>query len=513
MPHPREPLVYLVGAGPGHPGLLTLRAVEVLGRADVVLHDKLVPLRLLEHAPATAERICVTDLPGCHPERWPHIHEVMIARARQGQVVVRLKGGDPFIFGRGGEEAEALTQAGIPFECVPGVTAALAAAACAGIPLTHRSHASALAIITGHENLAKPDSSLDWEALARFPGTLAIYMGISRLAQITQALLEHGKDPATPAAVVHRASTGEQVTVDATLADLPRLVQGSGVSAPSIILIGSVVGLRPALSWFERRPLFGKRVVVTRPERQAGDLVHRFEELGAIVYGLPAVTIREPADWGPVDRALARLAEFDWLVFTSANGVEYFLRRLRRTGRDLRALGGVKLAAIGPGTADALRAAHLEPDLVPAVYRSEELANALKEHAAGQRILLARADRGRDLLRQELDGVAQVEQVAVYSQADAIDAESDVLDCLRRGEIDVVTFTSSNIAQAVLRALDETSRARILRGEVRLVSISPVTSAKITELGFPVAAEAKVYTAAGLLDAVIELAGQVAVSG
>lgn len=504
-------MVYLVGAGPGNPGLLTLRAAEVLGRADVVIHDKLVPLRLLDHASASAERICITDLPGCHPERWPHIHEVMIEKARQGKVVVRLKGGDPFIFGRGGEEAEALANAGIPFECVPGVTAALGAASFAGIPLTHRSHASAIALITGHENLAKPGTSLDWAALARFPGTLAIYMGISRLAQITQALLENGKDPATPAAVVHRASTGEQITIDSTLAELPQAVLGSGVSAPAIIVIGTVVGLRSKLTWFEQRPLFGKRIVVTRPERQAGELVRKLEDLGAIPYVLPAVAIREPADWAPVDRALERLGEFHWIVFTSANGVDYFLRRLRHNGKDLRALANVKLAAIGPGTVEALRRHFLEADLVPAVFRSEELASALKPRVTGQRVLLARADRGRDVLRQELAEVAQVEQVAVYSQADAVDPESEILDCLRRGEIDFVTFTSSNIAQAFLHALDETCRRRIHSGEVRLISISPVTSGKIAELGFPVAAEAKEYTSQGLLEALVEVARSVVV--
>jgi uroporphyrinogen III methyltransferase/synthase len=502
----QEAKVYLVGAGPGNPGLLTLRAAECLACSDVVIYDKLVPRRLLEHVPSTAERICVSELPGFHPNRYPFIHRAMIDAARQGKRVVRLKGGDPFIFGRGGEEAEALRQAGIPYEIVPGVTSGLAAAACAGIPLTHRAHASAVAFVTGHENPAKPETALDWGALARFPGTLVIYMGISRLTLIVRALLEHGKAPDTPAAVIHWGSTGDQRTVEAPLYNLPAAVQAAGLVAPAIIVIGPVVTLRQRLAWFEQRPLFGKRVLVTRPRHQAGDLVRRLEELGAVPFVLPAVEVREPADWALGDAALARLADFQWLVFTSANGVHALIRRLRQIGRDLRALGPLRLAAIGPATAEALRSYHLEPDLVPAEFRSEGLIELLKEKAAGQRVLLARADRGRELLREELARVATVEQIAVYSQVDTLEADPEVLDCLRRGEIDYVTVTSSNIARALARLLDETCRARLQSGAVRLVSISPVTSETIRELGWPVAAEATEYTIAGVLQALTALA-------
>jgi uroporphyrinogen III methyltransferase/synthase len=498
--------VFLVGAGPGHPGLLTLRAAECLSQADVVLYDQLVPLRLLEHAPAHAERICVADLPGCHPERWPHIHAALIAAARQGKRVVRLKGGDPFIFGRGGEEAEALRQAGIAYEVVPGVTAALGAAACAGIPLTHRSYASAVAFITGHEDPDKPENMLDWQALARFPGTLVVYMGMARLGQIVAALLEQGKDPATPAAAIRLATTGEQQTVVAPLRDLPDAVRSVSMRAPAIIIIGSVVSLRPQLAWFEKRPLFGKRVLVTRPRPQAAELLHRLEELGALPFSLPALSVREPDNWTQVDRALADLAGYDWLVFTSANGVHALLNRLRQLGRDLRALGNVRLAAIGPATAAALRSYFLEPDVVPSEYRSESLAAVLKELVAGQRVLLARADRGRDVLRAELAAVATVDQVAVYSQVDALETGSEAFDLLREGRIGYVTVTSSNIARALARALDAQSRARIAAGEVQLVSISPVTSATIRECGLPVAAEATEYTVAGVIAALVGLA-------
>jgi uroporphyrinogen III methyltransferase/synthase len=501
-----EPRVFLVGAGPGHPGLITIRAVECLAQADFVLYDQLVPRRLLDYAPAAAERLCVSALARRHADRCPRVHQTLIDAARQGKCVVRLKGGDPFVFGRGGEEAEALRRAGIPYEIVPGVTSGLAAAACAGIPLTHRLHASGVALVTGHEDPAKATSAVDWANLAHFPGTLVVYMGLSRLPLLVQALIENGKPPETPAAAIQWGTTGDQRTVEAPLADLPAAVKAAGLTAPAILVIGAVVALRSQLAWFERRPLFGKRVLVTRPRHQAEELVRRIEDLGATVLVLPVVEIREPSEWGPVDRALGDLSRYQWLVFTSANGVHATVRRLRHLGRDLRALGALRLAAIGPGTADALRGYWLEPDLVPAEYRSEALAAALHERARGQRILLARADRGRDVLREELAAVAEVEQVAVYSQVDAAEIDAYLVDALRRGEIDFITLTSSNIARGLVRVLDETCKARIAAGEVKLVSISPVTSAAVRELGLPVAAEATTYTTDGVVDALRKLA-------
>ncbi|MBI3407293.1 MAG: uroporphyrinogen-III C-methyltransferase [Planctomycetes bacterium] len=518
--------VYLVGAGPGHPGLLTLRAVECLRQADLVLYDKVVPDAILEHAPECAAKICVASLEPARTERHRPTHETMIAAARLGKKVVRLKSGDPFIFGRGGEEAQALQAAGIPFEIVPGVTAAQAAAAFAGIPLTQRGQASAVAFITGHEDPANPEASLDWNALARFPGTLAIYMGMSRLDKIVPALIAGGKDPGAPSCVVHRASAGDQRTVAAPLAEMAGAVRALGLTAPAIIIIGSVVSLREELSWFEKLPLFGKRVLVTRPRHQAGSLVQRLVELGATPLVLPVVEIRDPPDWSPVDRAIANLPAYTWLVFTSANGVHAFMRRLRGGGRDARALAQSKLAAIGPKTAETLRQYHLHADLVPEAFQSEHLAAALRDRiSASDRVLLVRADRGRELLRQELTGVCAVEQIAAYSQVDAVDATtvdattvdattvdatktgpaSSILDQLRRGEIDFVTLTSSNIARAFLRGLDATCRARLESGETRLVSISPVTSADIRAVGFPVAAEARQAISEGLVEALIEL--------
>jgi uroporphyrinogen III methyltransferase/synthase len=501
--------VALVGAGPGHPGLLTLRAVECLGRADLVLYDRLVPVEMLVHAPPGARKVCVDELAGCHVERVPRVHQAMIDAARQGLRVVRLKGGDPFVFGRGGEEALALREAGIAFEVVPGVTAALGAAACTGIPLTHRQCSSAVALVTGHEGAGKTGSHLDWAALARFPGTLVFYMAVASLETIVTSLLAHGKPAGTPAAAIERGTTARQRTVQATLAELPAVVQQANVQAPALVVLGDVVNLRDRLAWFEERPLFGRTVLVTRPQHQAAEMVARLEELGAAAVVLPVVDIVEPADWGPVDAALARLGSYQWLVFTSSNGVRAMLTRLLATGRDLRALGSVKLAAIGPATAEQLRTWHLTADVVPGEFNSEGLVEVLRERVRGQRVLLARADRGIELLRDELARVADVEQVAVYSQVDArLETAHPVLDGLRKGEIDFVTLTSSNIARALLGAVDERVREHVQSGRTRLVTISPRTSAVVRDLGFAVAAEAREYTTAGVIEAVCALARQ-----
>lgn len=504
---PSPGTVYLVGAGPGHPGLLTLRGAECLAMADVVLYDRLAAPALLDHAPPAARRVCVEELAPHHPERWPHIHRLLIDEALAGRRVVRLKGGDPFVFGRGAEEAEALRSAGVPYEIVPGVTAALGATAFAGVPVTHRAHASAVAFVTGHEQPGREGSRLDWAALAAFPGTLVFYMAVARLEAIVAALLEKGKPATTPAALVYRGTTPQQRVLSVPLGDLPVRAKEEGFASPSLLVVGEVVTLRPDLAWFEQLPLFGKRVLVTRPRHQAGGMVRQVEALGGSAAVLPVVEIAEPADWAPVDEAITSLSQFDWLVFTSSNGVQAFLGRLRHLGRDLRALGGVKLATIGPATADALRAFHLEPDYVPEEFNSEGLAAGLRDRVRGQRVLLARADRGIELLRDELSPVArEVRQVAVYSQRDAALAGGTTLKELERGELDYVALTSSNIARGLLGALSPGGREQIRSGRVRLASISPRTSAAIRETGLPVAAEATEYTTAGVIQAICRLA-------
>jgi len=508
--HETAPKVYLVGAGPGNPGLVTLRAAELLAHADLVLHDQLVPENLLELSSPLATRICVRDLPGQHPDKYPAISKVLIEAAQAGKVVVRLKGGDPLIFGRGGEEAEALRAAGLTFEIVPGVTAALAAGAFLEIPLTHRSYSSAIALVTGHEPPNKPSNKLDWKALAAFPGTLAIYMGIAKLPAIVSELIKHGKDTGTPAAIVERASCGEQRAIYGTLQTIEATRKAAGIEAPGLVIIGEVVSHRSSSPWSENRPLFGRRVLVTRPAHQAAGMIRKLESLGAVVSRLSVIEIREPADLVALDRSLEQVREgnWDWLLFTSANGVDAFLNRLEKMGRDLRDLGGIKLAAIGPKTAAALRKYRLRADVVPeSTFSSEGLAEALEPHVVGKRVLLARANRGRELLRDELAKVAaRVEQVTVYDQVDSVSVSTGVMDALRRGEIRYIALPSSNIARGVLGTFDETIRGRVERGEIRLVAISPETGKAIRELGYAVAAEAEIFTEDGLISAIVKLA-------
>jgi uroporphyrinogen III methyltransferase / synthase len=481
-----------------------MRAVACLGRADLVLYDRLVPDRLLEFARAGAERVCVTELAPRHSDRGTQVQEMMIRAARSGRCVVRLKGGDPFVFGRGGEEAEALRDAGVPYEVVPGITAGIGAAAYAGIPLTHRSLASAVAFVAGHEDPSKHQSAVDWSLLARLPGTLVVYMGMGQLQHVAAELISNGRRADTPSAVVQLATSPSQRTVDGPLCEIARRAEAAGLSAPAVLIVGEVVALRDRLSWFEKRPLFGKRVVVTRPRHQAAGMVRRLEELGAAVFTLPLVEIRRLADWSRVDNAIARLKNVDWLVFTSANGVHAFLGRLLELKADIRALGSTKLAVIGPATADALRSYHLEPDLVPSQFRSEELSRALRERVRGQHVLIARADRGREILREELAPIANVEEIAVYSQVDLQLTDPEVLGRVNRGEVDYIALTSSNIARAFGRALDQSSRQLVASGRVKLVTISPVTSSAVREVGLPVAGEAVTYTSEGLIDALVK---------
>ncbi len=501
----KDPQVFIIGAGPGHPGLLTLRAVECLALADLVLYDKLVPNSLLEHARPGAELVCVSELSSSHKDRYLPIQETMLQAVHQGKRVARLKGGDPFIFGRGGEEVEFLRNNEVHYEIVPGVTSALGTAGCAGIPLTHRSYSSMLMLVTGHEMPDKPETAVDWPALGRFPGTIVIYMGLSRISFISQTLMEHGKTPDTPAAAIHWGSTGLQHTVEAPLAELPEKVLSAGFASPTLIFIGKVVGLRSQLSWFEKRPLFGKRILITRPKKQAAALAHRLELLGAVPFILPALDILPLDDWSEVDKSIGKIEDYHWLVFTSANGVAAFLDRLLFLGKDLRHLGSLKLAAIGPKTAEALQKYHLIADLVPKVFRSEELAEELAPLVKGQRVLLARANRGRDVLPQELAKVAQVEQIAVYNQVDGVDPDSPVVDNIRRGEVEFVTLTSPNVARAFLKTMDETCCHRFHSGEIKLVSISPVTSEVIRDMDFPVSAEATEFTSNGLVERIIRL--------
>jgi len=505
MPRPNHQLtsdtgtVYLVGAGPGDPGLITLRGLGCLQQADAVLYDYLCNPLLLDHAPPQAERICL----GRHgrAEIWSPeaIHARMVQLAREGKTVVRLKGGDPSVFSRVAQEVEALEQASIAYEIVPGVTAGLAAASYAGVHVTHRDVASAVALVAGQENPDKYGPSLDFHALARFPGTLIFYMGVTTAPRWTQSLITAGLPADTPAVIVRRCSLPDQVRVCCRLDEVAaHLSPRTSIPPPVVVIVGRAAGLNADKSWFERRPLFGKRVMVTRPRDQCLALGELLMRQGADCIIQPAIQITDPTDWTPVDDCLAHLARFDWLVFSSANGVRRLLERLFFLHHDLRALGGRQLAAIGPGTADELARYHLRADLQPAEYRAEALASVLAPAVRRRRVLLVRASRGREVLAQRLcEAGADVEQAVVYESCDVATADAEAAAQLEQGRIDWITVTSSAIARSLVKLFGAQLR------RARLVSISPVTSATLRELGYPPDAEAETYTMAGVVDALL----------
>ena len=478
--------VYLVGAGPGDPGLLTVRGAEVLRSADVVVYDRLVHPSLLDHAPADAERIYAGKSPGSAEMSQDGINALLVDRDRAGSTVVRLKGGDPFVFGRGGEEAEALARAGVPFEVVPGITSAIGAPAYAGIPVTHRGASTHFTVVTGHEDPAKGTVDVDWGALAGAGGTLVILMGAGRVGKIASRLVEGGMAADTPVAAVRNGTRADQQTVRATLAT----IADAGVQAPAAIVVGDVAALD--LSWFESRPLFGRSVVVTRAREQVSGLRQRLEGLGAEVLELPAIAIE------PVDFELPPLDRYAWLVFTSANGVTAFLERgLSPAGLDARALAGVRIAAIGPGTAAALAENGLRADLVPERFVAESLLDAFPAPGRdGERVLLARAERARDVLPAGLaERGYEVDVLGVYRTV-AAPADPAVVDRVRRGDVDAITFTSSSTVTNLCDLLGDVPEPQPL-----VASIGPVTSTTAKERGLRVDVEATEHTIDGLVEA------------
>jgi uroporphyrinogen III methyltransferase/synthase len=479
--------VYLVGAGPGDPGLLTVRGAELLARAEVVVFDRLAHPSLLDLAPASAARIDVGKAPGRVAMDQDGINATLVEHGLAGRRVVRLKGGDPFVFGRGGEEAEALIDAGVPFEVVPGITSAIAAPAYAGIPVTHRGLSTHVTIVTGHEDPAKGTTDTDWPALARAGGTLVILMGAGRLESIVDLLIANGRPPDTPVAAVRWGTRAEQSTTRATLSTITAL----GVASPSAIVVGPVAGLN--LAWFESRPLFGRRIVVTRAREQASGLRARLEELGAEVVELPTIEIE------PLPVTLPELTALTWLVFTSANGVDgFFTRGLHARGLDARALGGVRIAAIGPGTAAALARHGIAPDLVPERFVAESLLDAFPPALTGDRVVLARAEQARDVLPQGLERLGYaVEVLPVYRTLTATPAADD-LARVREGAIDAVTFTSSSTVTNfcdLVGPLPEPTPA--------IVSIGPVTTDTARDRGLVVTTEAEPHTIDGLVRALL----------
>lgn len=476
--------VYLVGAGPGDPGLLTIKGRDVLARADVILHDHLASDAVLDFASPAAERIYVGKKKADHAMPQSEIARLMIGHARAGHLVVRLKGGDPLIFGRGGEEMEALVEAGIPYEIVPGVTAALGIAAYSGVPLTHRDHTSAVTFVTGHQ-----PEQIDWSRIGHAE-TLVVYMGLTAIGEISARLIAAGRDPATPAMAVRWGTRPNQQTIVATLADLPAQVAAAQMRPPASVVIGEVVALRERLNWFEKLPLFGQRIVTTRT-----GMAEPLRALGAEVFGLPAIEIRPPQDPAPLAKAIAQLASYDWLIFTSANGVRGFLAALDASSIDLRQLRA-QLCAIGPATAAALTSLHLKVDVVPEEYVAESLVATLEKFdLAGKRILLPRAAVARDVAPNALR--------ARGAQVDVVEAYQTVVpptDLSGVEGADWVTFTSSSTVKNFLAL----GGGRLLTGGARIASIGPVTSATVQQHGYEVAVEAREFTIPGLIAALVE---------
>lgn len=496
------PRVALVGAGPGDPGLITLRGDRLLREADVVLYDYLANPHLLESCRRDAELVCLGKHGRDRIMTQDEVNERMIAAARAGRRVVRLKAGDPAVFARFGEEVEALEGAGIGYEVVPGITAALAAGSHAGVPITDRRAASAVALVTGHEQPGD-DDKLDYAALAQFPGTLVFYMGVTRASLWTKALIDAGKPATTPVAVIRRCSWPDQRTIVSTLGELPARIETEHLRPPVIVVVGDVVDRRAVGSWFTERPLFGKRILFTRPEEQGGAIDAartRLRDLGADVLTQPAIEIGEPDDWRPVDAALRRVDAYDWIVFSSANGVRVALRRLWQLGLDARSLKSTKIAAIGPATAEALAAFHLRADLVPPEFRAESLAASLVAELpkSGRRCLLIRASRGREVLAETLRAAgAEVEQVVAYTSSDVAQPDAEIAELMAAGKIDWVTVTSSAIAKSLVALFGPAL------GRAKLASISPITSATLRELGREPAAEAETFTLDGLVEAIV----------
>ena len=494
---PRPGVVYLVGAGPGDRGLMTARSLELIAGADAILYDRLIPDGALDGARPDAELIYVGKAPGSVAMEQSETERRMVEIAREGRSVVRLKGGDPFVFGRGGEEAETLDDAGIPFEIVPGVTAGIAASAYAGIPVTHRDDASAVAFVTGHEDPDKPESAIDWPALAAFPGTLVLYMGVKNLPRISERLIAAGRSPDEPAAAIERGTWPGQRAVVATAATLPDVVAEEGLRAPSILLFGPVAARRERIAWFEDRPLHGRKVVVTRARAQSSTLAARLRGLGAEVVELPAIRIEPRIDSPEVETMIENLHAYALVCLTSPNGVDLLLEAMARHGLDGRALANATLAAIGPGTARTLRSHGLIPDIVPPRSIAESLVESLREvDVAGRPVLIARAAEARDVLPDALrEREADVDVVALY---ETVSEPADDEAVAAAADADYVTFTSSSTVRYFVESVGDRFPA-----SARVVSIGPVTSETARELGLEVAVEATEHDPDGLVDALL----------
>ena len=482
-------MVYLTGAGPGDAGLLTVKAREILETADVVIYDRLANEKILNYA-VNAEKIYVGKAAGRHTLTQTEINNLLVEKGRAEKIVVRLKGGDPFVFGRGGEEALALRENGVDFEIIPGVTSAIAVPACAGIPVTHRGVATSFAVVTGHEKTA--DSTIRWDKISTAADTLIFLMGVENLPRITAKLIENGRAETTPAAVIRNGTKFDQQVLVSTLKNIAAEVAEKNITPPAIFIVGDVVNLREQIQWFETKPLFGRKILVTRARAQASKLTKQLENLGASVTEFPTIEIVNPTDsFKALDAAIKILHSFDWLIFTSANGVDKFFERLKTFRLDARALANAKVAAIGSATAEKLSTHGIFADLVPAEFRAEGLIDALKNSVAGKKILLARAETARDILPVELEkSGAEVTVAAAYKTVPAAENNLD-------GDFDMVTFTSSSTVENFIAAA-----GREILSKVKTAAIGPITAQTLEKFGVEADVIAQEFTIAGLVDAI-----------
>ncbi len=499
-------IVYLIGAGPGDPGLMTVRGLELIRRADCLVYDYLANEVFLLEASPEAEIIYVGKKGGDHTLPQKDINQLLVDKARAGKTIVRLKGGDPYIFGRGGEEAQELVRHGIPFEVVPGISSAIAVPAYAGIPLTHRQHASLVSFITGHEDPTKPESSIPWDVLAKSPGTLVFLMGVKNLPDICRELRTYGKSAATPAAVIYRGTTPAQRSVSGTLENIAQKVESARLAPPAIFVVGSVVELQSELNWFETRPLWGKRILVTRSRHQASGFVKLLTEYGATCLEAPTIEVLPPDDsYAALDEALENLERYHWLVFTSPNGVAAFFNRLFSSGRDVRALGECKLAVIGTATAQALREHGLVADVVPDDFRAEGLVASLSPLVhPGHLLLLPRAQEAREVLPQEMinRGVV-VHVVPSYKTVSPTKLPAVTEAALKNGDVDVLTFASSSTVTNFVRMIGRHHLQKLAATAV-IAAIGPVTAKTLENLGLRAAIQPETYTIPALTQAIVD---------
>jgi uroporphyrinogen III methyltransferase / synthase len=501
----RSGKVYLVGAGPGDPGLLTLKGKECLEAADVVLYDYLANPDLLQYARVTAQRIYVGRRGRGRYQDQADINRLLIERAKEGNVVVRLKGGDPFVFGRGGEEAEAVAAAGVDFELVPGVTAAVAVPAYAGIPVTHRTLASTVTFVTGHEDPTKPTALLEWPKLASTSGTLVFMMGMKNLPSIVRQLLSEGRPSDTPVAAIRWGTKADQQTIVGTLADIVEKAEAAHLEPPTVIVVGAVVRLREQLNWFETKPLFGKRIVLTRAQEQAREFSQLLAAYGAEPVEVPTIQIVPPASWQAIDNAVTHLSTYQWLIFTSVNGVRPFMDRLRAAGKDARALANLRLCAIGPRTAQELGTYGLTPDVVPTEFQAEGVITALADVGIhGSRILIPRAEVAREILPNQLRELgATVEVLPVYRTIVPAVGVASLMQQLQDGQVAVVTFTSSSTVRNFMELLGGRDRVRPLLAGTVVACIGPITARTAEEYGVTVTVMPAENTVPALTDAIV----------